>query len=364
MRIAQLAPLVEPVPPKGYGGTELVVSLITEELVRRGHEVTLFAAGNSRTTARLISVNDQNLRNHENPDRWQAYDMRMLMKLEEMQDEFDIIHNHMGYAALPQIQYLRCPVVTTLHNNIKPYCADIYARYNHYPYVAISKSYRDQNMADLLNYAGVVYNGIDMELHEYDPSAKRSYLLFLGRLCNDKGTAEAIEIAKRLNMPLKIAGKIDLNDKKYCEERVLPHLEDPSIEYLGEVDLSQKVNLYQHAIAVTYPINFEEPFGLVMAESLAAGTPLLAFDRGSVREILSDGETAIIGNTVDELADRFSELKKIQPQTCRDRALSLFSKEKMADGYQLIYDQIVEKHHGRTTEKARPIRVEDIQYLA
>jgi glycosyltransferase involved in cell wall biosynthesis len=340
MRIAQLAPLVESVPPSGYGGTELVVSLLTEQFVKEGHEVTLFASGDSQTSARLVSVEDTPLRNHFPIHRWNAYDIRLLLKLVEMQDEFDIIHNHMGYQALPTLCELRKPMVTTNHNLVKDYCRPIYFAYGKSPFVAISEAYRRLNYPEKLNYVDVVYNGIDLEPYQFNADAKRDYLLFLGRICQDKGTAPAIEIAKKLGLPLKIAGKIDTEDGDYYEKNVKQHI-GGNIEYVGEVNMQQKIRLYSGAIAVVYPIDFEEPFGLVMAESLACGTPLMAFDRGSVREVLSDGETAVIGNTVDDLVARFPEIEKISAQTCRNRVENLFSKEVMARNYLNVYSTLV-----------------------
>jgi glycosyltransferase involved in cell wall biosynthesis len=340
MRIAQLAPLVERVPPSGYGGTELVVSLLTEELVAQGHDVTLFASGDSETTARLVSVENAPLRNHFPIHRWNAYDIRLLLKLVEMQDQFDIIHNHMGYQALPTLCELRKPMVTTNHNLVKDYCRDIYFAHGHSPFVAISEAYRNLNYPDKLNYVDVVYNGIDLDPYEFGPEGKRDYLLFLGRICQDKGTEPAIEIAKRLGLPLKIAGKIDSEDGGYYDAYVKEHI-GGNIEYVGEVNMQQKSKLYRNAIAVVYPIDFDEPFGLVMAESLACGTPIMAFDRGSVREVLSDGETAIIGDSVDDLIKRFPEIARISPQSCRNRVEKLFSKQVMARNYVNVYSSLI-----------------------
>src|SRR5277367_2017838 len=189
MRIAQFATNVECVPPAGYGGTELVVHLLTEELVRRGHEVTLFATGNSQTKARLISTVDLPLRTHSKilPTQWNAFDIRSCLTLADMQGEFDIVHNHMGYQALPFLSMLEPATVTTNHNAIKPYCQDIYFEYGHLPYVAISEAYRCSNFPEKVNYAATIYNGIDPAGFVCQ-SGEREYLLFVGRLCHDKGT--------------------------------------------------------------------------------------------------------------------------------------------------------------------------------
>jgi glycosyltransferase involved in cell wall biosynthesis len=338
MRIAQLASSVEPVPPAGYGGTELVVSNITEELVSRGHEVTLFASGDSSTAAKLVSVTTTALRPSGEPSRrWAAYDIRTLCELKRMWDQFDIVHNHMGWQALPALAELGIPTVTTNHNLIKPYCAPIYLEYRDLPFVSISDAYRRLNYPDKLNYVATVYNGIDADRFSGTNHRKRDYLLFMGRLCADKGTEKAIEIAKQLKLPLILAGKVDPADQAYYEQHVKPHLDDSCVRYIGEVNHEQKAKLYQRAIATVYTIDFEEPFGLVMVESLASGTPVMALSRGAVSEVLSDRETAVVGQSVEELVNRFAEVKEIDSELCRHRVESLFSKQKMVDAYEKLY---------------------------
>jgi glycosyltransferase involved in cell wall biosynthesis len=238
MRIAQLATNVESVPPEGYGGTELVVHLLTEELIKRGHEVTLFATGDSRTSARLVSVTDKALRVDDRYGRaqWQAFDIRLLLKLEEMQDQFDIVHNHLGWQALPVLDRLRRPSVTTNHNPIKPYAEDIYFAFKHLPYVALSQAYKRLNHGDMLNYVDVVYNGIDCDQFLCGNAQERDFLLFIGRLGRAKGTADALEIARRLNLPIKLAGKIDDSDMSYFKEVLEPQLQTAQANFVGEVD--------------------------------------------------------------------------------------------------------------------------------
>lgn len=345
MRIAQLAPFVESVPPVGYGGTELVVSLLTEELVARGHEVTLFASGDSVTEAHLVSVVPENLRkSHSNRRyRWQAYDLRGLLKLKEMREEFDVVHNHMGYQALPFLEALDCPVVTTNHNPVSEYCADIYKAYSHLPFVAISESYKRLNYPNQLNYVATIYNGINLAKYEHGGSKERNYLLFLGRISRDKGTSEAMAIAKRLGLPLKIGGKVDATDEDYFTNEVKPSLSHPLLEFVGEVNEDVKIELYRNAMATIYPIQFEEPFGLVMAESLASGTPVMGLNRGSVKEIVADGETGIVADSSEELIQRFDEIKHITASKCRQRARILFGKDRMTDQYESIYLQLAER---------------------
>lgn len=346
MRIAQLAGNVEKVPPDGYGGTELVISMLTEELVNRGHEVTLFASGDSETKARLISVVDRPLCRAEDipARRWQAYDTLSLTRLREMIDDFDIVHNHQGWQALPWAEKFGKVMVSTNHHLVEDYCAPIYLAHKHLNYVAISEAYRHSNYPDDLNYVATIYNGIDT--HDFEESnGNRKNLLFIGRICNDKGTAEAIEFAKRVQVPLVIAGKVDVADEAYFESRVKPQIDDTHIKFVGEVTYDEKVKLYKDAIAVVCPINFDEPFGLVMAEALAAGAPVLAFRRGCVPEVLTDRENAIVGTTVDELVARFDEAKSITSAACRKRA-EVFSKERMVDAYEELYERLLSERRG------------------
>jgi glycosyltransferase involved in cell wall biosynthesis len=355
MRIAQLAPLVESVPPEGYGGTELVVYLLTEELVRRGHDVTLFASGDSQTSARLVPGASSYLRKLEgaNRQRWAAYDINALVRLQKMQREFDVIHSHIGWQAFPFANSFDIPFVTTSHNPIKYYSKDIYQAYSHLPFVSISDAYRVHNLGDSLNYVATVYNGIEFEPYDQPRKPNLDYLLFIGRVSEAKGTADAIKIARKVGLPLKIAGKIDVSDQLYYENEVRPHLNPPDIEYIGEVGPVQKADLYSGAAAVIYPIAFEEPFGLVMAEALAAGCPVVALDRGSVREILSDGETAIVGKSVDDLAARFDEIGSISQDACRKRARTLFGKEQMVAGYEKVFEQLTAGCQSKLVSSAR-----------
>lgn len=346
MRIAQLAPQVEAVPPKGYGGTELVVSLLTEELIARGHQVTLFASGDSCTSARLISAAENSLRSDRNVpvSRWPAYELRLLLKLKEMLSEFDLVHNHLGYLALPFLSELGIATLTTMHNPVKDYNAEIYLAYADMPYASISNAYRRLNYPERLNYLATVYNGIDCARFANASEQKRNkdYLLFLGRVCKDKGTADAVKIARAVGMPLKIAGKVDIADQDYFQREVEPFLGN-GIEFVSEVNEEQKLALYTNAYALVYPIAFEEPFGLVMAEALASGLPLLALARGSVNELLTDRETAVVASSIDELIKRFDELEKIDPAACRERAAGHFSKEAMTSSYEKVYGRLLEE---------------------
>ncbi len=341
MRIAQLAPLAESVPPRGYGGSEQVVSDLTDELVKQGHQVTLFASQDSCTSAQLVACAPQGLRQSDiPPTRYAAYDLKAQLKVENMVGQFDIVHNHMGYTALPLLRGIPCPVVTTIHNPIKDYCAEIFLSCRDMPFVAISDAYRRLNYPDQLNYVATVHNGININVFHYDKGVHRSNFLFVGRICNDKGTVEAIQIAKRLGLPIVLAGKVDNNDRQYFDEQVKPLIDNDKVKYIGEVTGQEKSALLSSAIATLCPINFEEPFGLVFAESLASGTPVMAFRRGAATEVVSDGVTGIIGQTVDDLVARFGEIKTIDPAQCRQRAEQLFSKQGMAKNYEDVYRQL------------------------
>lgn len=361
MRIAQLGTNTERVPPAGYGGIELVTSVLTESLCQRGHNVTLFASGDSLTKAKLVSVTDIALRQTKDipQRRWQAYDIQSLLKVTEMQNEFDIVHNHMGYQALPSLAKLNCAVITTNHNPIKPYNLPIYEAFRHLPYVAISNAYKALNYPDSLNYIGTIYNGIDLTAFPLAKNRQRTFLLFLGRICEDKGTAVAIEIAEKLSLPLKIAGKVDEPDQDYFNSKIKPRL-SAAIEFLGEVNHQQKVDLYQQAIALLHPICFDEPFGLNMAESLACGTPVMAFDRGSVPELLADSDTAIIGRSANDLIQRFPDLAKIKPEKCRERIEKYFSLEIMVEAYESAYRALVDANIKKADSGSRAANVRAI----
>ena len=349
MRIAQLAPLSETVPPKLYGGSELVVSLLTEELVKRGHEVTLFASADSETSGCLISSAPTGLRQAEDipPTRWPAYELKSLLALESMQSQFDVVHNHMGYSALPFLRNLKCLSLSTNHNPVKDYCSDIYLKFRELPFVAISNAYRRLNYPLDLNYIATIYNGIDIGIN-VDLTRVRRYLLFLGRICSDKGTVEAIHIAKRLGVPMVFAGKVDDNDREYFDTLVKPLLAEPNVEYVGEISASEKAKLYAGAIATVCPIQFDEPFGLVFAESLAAGTPVMSFNRGAAAEVIDDGTTGILGNTEEDLINRFGEIISMSSENCRKAVMQRFSKERMANEYEALYYQLLVKQQDRT----------------
>ncbi len=340
MRIAQIAPLWERVPPPAYGGTELVVSLLTEELVRQGHEVTLFASGDSITQATLESVHPRALRLDNTVKEYGIYEMLQLSQVYERAGEFDIIHSHMGCASLPYANLVKTPTVHTLHGIFTPDNEKMFSRARKQPFVSISDAQRDDRLG--LNYVSTVYNGVDTSTYTFYPKpSDPPYLVFLGRLSPEKGTHHAIEIAKRTGWHLKIAGKIDAVDVEYYETLIKPHIDGKQIEYLGEANHVQKNILMGNAYATLFPITWREPFGLVMIESMASGTPVVAIQMGSTREVILDGKTGFLCQNVDECVAAIDKVAHLDRQDCRRHVENTFSAKRMAEGYLAVYQQIL-----------------------
>jgi glycosyltransferase involved in cell wall biosynthesis len=340
MRIAQIAPLWERVPPPTYGGTELVVSLLTEELVRRGHEVTLFASGDSITQARLESVHPQALRLDPNVREAAIYEMLQLSQVYERAKEFDIIHSHMGCAALPYANLVKTPTVHTLHGIFTPDNEKMFVHSRKQPFVSISYSQREPRLA--LNCVATVYNGVDPSTYTFYPQpSDPPYLAFLGRLSPEKGTHHAIEIAKRTGSILKMAGKVDAVDVEYYEEQIKPHIDGEQIQYLGEANHVQKNILLGNAVATLFPITWREPFGLVMIESMISGTPVIAMELGSTSEVIAHEKTGFLCHSIDECASALSRIHDIDRRACRQHVEANFSVKRMADGYEAVYQQVM-----------------------
>lgn len=340
MRIAQVAPLWERVPPPGYGGTELVVGLLTDELVRRGHEVTLFASGDSITLAKLESVHPQALRLDSTVKEYGIYEMLQLSRVYERASEFDIIHSHMGYAALPYTSLVKTPTVHTMHGIFTPDNEKLFKHAHRQPYISISDSQREPRLN--LNYVATVYNGIDTTAHQFHPEPQDPpYIAFLGRISPEKGTHLAIEIAKRSGWHLKMAGKVDVVDRNYFEREIEPHIDGKQIEYLGEANQAQKCELMGGAVATLFPITWREPFGLVMSESMATGTPVIAMALGSVPEVITHGKTGFLCNSVDDCIVAIDKATQLNRYDCREHVCNHFSVQRMTDGYEAVYQQIL-----------------------
>lgn len=338
MRIAQVAPLYEAVPPKLYGGTERVVSLLTEELVRRGHEVTLFASGDSVTSARLAAVTERALRlDASSRDLLAADTIRQLDLVFGNARDFDVIHCHVDYLAYPFAGLVATPTLHTVHGRLDlPYLTPIYRQFKHVPLVSISDAQRAP-LADIgVNWAGTVHHGLAPDRFVFSPRGG-DYLAFLGRLSPEKQPDLAIEIAKRAGLPLRIAAKIDAADREYFERVVAPLLDHPLIEFVGEIGDADKSSFLGGARALLFPIDWPEPFGLVMLEALACGTPLIARPCGSVPEVVRPGVTGFVADSLDELVSAVQRVDMIDRAQCRRDFERRFSVAHMVEGYEALY---------------------------
>lgn len=353
MRIAQVTPLWEQVPPSGYGGTEIVVSLLTDELVRRGHQVTLFASGDSETLAHLNAGCEVALRPLGMlPPEYARYEERQLGKVFDQAREFDVIHSHMDLAALSYGQRSATPVVHTVHGILTEVTGKIFSRYCQENFVSISTSQRRDDLG--LNYVATVYNAIALSQFEFFPQpAVPPYLVFLGRMSVEKGPHLAIEIAKRSGWPLKMAGKIDFENREFFEQQVAPHIDGQQIEFLGEVSQSEKKALMGQAAATLFPITWPEPFGLVMPESMACGTPVIAMAMGSAPEIVVDGQTGFLCHTVEDCIAAVAKIPTINRQVCRDHVAVNFGVGRMVDGYEAVYRQLISDRLSRPEREAQ-----------
>lgn len=346
MRIALLCPLWERVPPPAYGGIEAVVGLLADGLVERGHEVTLYASGDSLTTARLRAVHPRSLRSDPEVVNHQFYDWLNVVTCVEEAGEFDIVHNHAGELPMLLAGIQPTPMLTTSHG---PPIADggvIYDRYVGY-YNTISRAAKE-GLPDR-GYVGVVYNAIDVASFPYTEQ-KDDYLLFLSRISPEKGPQHAIEAARRLGRRLVIAGKVDRVDEQFFAEEIEPQIDGRSVVYFGEADARQKRELFARASCLLHPITWPEPFGLVMAEAMACGTPVIAFRRGSAPELVVDGQTGYVVDDVDEMAAAVRELGRIAPLQCREHVARRFDIPQMVDGYLAVYQRILAGRAGPASD--------------
>ncbi|MBK6263905.1 glycosyltransferase family 4 protein [Marivirga sp. S37H4] len=344
MRIAQVSPLYESVPPILYGGTERVVSYLTEELVRQGHEVSLFASGDSVSKARLRAPCNESLRLKKNCIDQLSYHFLMLEMLQQELDEFDIVHYHVDYLHFPLSRKNKKPHITTLHGRLDiPDIHPLFKEYREMPVVSISHSQRSP--IPYANWVGNVYHGLPITETRYNNNTGE-YLAFLGRICPEKGVDLAIEIAIKCGIPLKIAAKIDKADAEYFHREIKHLLNHPLIEYIGEIGEKEKSQFLRNAMALLFPINWPEPFGLVMIESMACGTPVIAFEKGSVPEIVEEGITGFIVNSVSEALETIqSKLPAFNRFLCRATFEKRFTVERMANEYVKLYQQEASLNH-------------------
>lgn len=341
MKIAQVSPLYESVPPKLYGGTERVVSNLTEELVRLGHDVTLFASGDSRTSAKLISPCRQALRLDADCRDQMAYHMVLLDQVFERIKDFDVVHFHIDYLHYPLSRASKTPHVTTLHGRLDlPELATLYRRFPAVPLVSISDAQRRPIAS--ANWQGTVYHGLPPDLYEFHPAGGK-YLAFLGRISPEKRVDRAIEIACKSGLPLKIAAKVDPADRKYYEHEIRPLLDQPGVEFIGEIGEHQKSDFLGGAMALLFPIDWPEPFGLVMIESMACGTPIVAWACGSVPEVINEGVTGFVCDSISEAAEAVERVKRLDRAACRRHFESRFLVGRMARDYLEIYQRLIRK---------------------
>ena len=340
MKIAQVAPLYESVPPKLYGGTERVVSYLTEALVQAGHEVTLFASGDSETSARLIPCCPKALRlnNYECQDQL-AHHFVMLEEVLERAEQFDIIHFHVDYMHFPLSKLSGLVHVSTLHGRLdSPDLLPLYRKYKNMPLTSISLSQRKP--LPWVNWIGNVYHGLPADLLPLG-DGRGKYLAFLGRISPEKRVDRAIEIAQKLNMPLKIAAKVDPADRVYYEREIKHLLNTPNVEFVGEINEQEKGAFLGDAYAYLFPIDWPEPFGLTMIESMACGTPTIAFNCGSVPEVITRGVTGFIVDTMDEAVNAVQQAAVLDRAACRAEFTKRFSAPKMAQQYVKLYQASV-----------------------
>ncbi|MDP8958603.1 MAG: glycosyltransferase family 4 protein [Actinomycetota bacterium] len=344
MRIAQIAPMYEAVPPSHYGGTERVVWSLCEELVRRGHDVTLFASGDSRTSARLVPSTPRALRRRMTAEEMievaPHLHLRLLSDVYLHTGPYDVIHSHLGHLTLPFVRFAPVPTVTTMHGrlDVPPY-RSVLGFYPEASLVSISMSQRLPVQAFDLNWVGCVYNGIVLDHFPFQ-ARHGSYLLFVGRISPEKRPDWAVEVAARAGLPLVVGAKIDPLDQAYWEDRIEPLFRRHDVEFLGEVNEQEKAQLMGGAYALLFPIDWPEPFGMVMVESLACGTPVLAMRRGSVVEVLRHGRDGFVCRSLDEMVEAVPRVADLDRRTCR-RQGERFSSTRMATDYERIYEAVL-----------------------
>lgn len=343
MRIAHIAPVATTIPPPKSGSVEAMTSLLTEGLVAAGHDVTLFATGDSTTSARLSAIYARGYWHDENMWPWELYEMLNLAAAVERAREFDIIHYEAAYypMSLAFTRLSAAPIVQTLHHSPSAAEVALWSRYPEAPFVAISNE--QANLLAGTNVIATVLHGIDTDNFTFR-EAPDDYLLFLGRFTEGKGVLQAIEVAKRTGLRLVLAAAED----DYYREKIAPHVDGVRILYHGEADFPTKVKLYGGARALLYPIQAREPFGLVLAEAMACGTPVAALDRGAVREMIDDGLTGIVFDDLEQMAAGLPRVFDLDRRRVRERAVERFGAARMVNEYVAVYRRIVGAHHGRT----------------
>ncbi|MCX6759652.1 MAG: glycosyltransferase family 4 protein [Candidatus Nealsonbacteria bacterium] len=344
MKIALLAPFEESVPPQKYGGTELIVYYLAQ-LLSKKHSVFLFATGDSKTKARLIPIFPRNIRKEKISQDMKIRESLKYIGIAKVVKELkkikvDIIHNHIGWRFLPFAPLFKSPVVTTLHGPLNvPYQQFVYGQFKKFPFISISNSQR-KPFPDL-NYAATVYNGIDIKEFDFNDNPKGDYFAFLARMSPEKGPVQAIQAAKKAGVKLKMAAKVDAVDKEYFEKEIRPLIDGKQIKFLGEIGPKEKNNFLKNAKGLLIPLQWEEPFGLFMIEAMACGTPVIAFKRGSVPEVVKDKKTGFIVKTINEMAEAIKKIDQIDRKECRKWIKEKFTAERMVSDYEKVYEKIL-----------------------
>ncbi|MTI31885.1 glycosyltransferase family 4 protein, partial [Xanthovirga aplysinae] len=347
----------ESVPPKMYGGTERIVSYLTEELVRQGHDVTLFASGDSQTSAKLVSGSKEALRLGNCIDPLAPH-VTMLQEVLERYHEFDVIHYHIDYLHFPVSKLIRNPQLTTLHGRLNiPELSPLYEKFGEMPVVSISN---DQRLPlPLANWTETVYHGLPLDLYELG-KGDGDYVAFIGRVSPEKRLDRAIAIAKKAGIKLKIAAKIDKADQEYYEKEIQPLMNDPLVEYVGEIGEKEKVDFLGKAKALLFPIDWSEPFGLVMIESMACGTPVLAWPCGSVNEVVDEEKTGFIVSSIEEAVKALEKIENIDRVACRKQFEKRFSVQRMAADYLNVYKKLIASNKSGSLKSLLLKQVSDV----
>ena len=351
LRIAQVAPLHESVPPELYGGTERIVSYLTEELVAAGHDVTLFASGDSRTSARLVAGCSRALRLANCADTLAPH-LAMVEQVARRARDFDVVHFHIDYLHFPVSSRECYRHVTTLHGRLDlPDIAPVFTRFAELAVVSISDAQR-MPLPDLA-WQATVYHGFPEDLYRFEPRPG-DYLAFLGRVSPEKGLDRAIEIARRTGYRLRVAAKIDRVDRDYYTRHIAAQLRQPHVEFLGEIGERDKQELLGGARALVFPINWPEPFGMVMVEAMACGTPVIAYRGGAVPEVLDHGVTGLICDSIDQAVAAVGRIHELSRAACREVFEQRFTAGRMASHYTAIYRQIMQYRELRGVRATGP----------
>jgi glycosyltransferase involved in cell wall biosynthesis len=358
MRIAQIAPLYEDVPPRTYGGTERVIAALCDGLVARGHDVTLFATGGSRTDAQLESVIAASLRvrmdQAELADVGGHLHLRMLADVYQRASDFDVIHSHVDLTTLPFVDASVTPTVLTLHGRLDTTAIQrVLPMYPGVPLVSISDHQREAVDGLPVDWIATVPNGLDLSSYHRQPRGSGRYLAFVGRITGEKRPDLAVEVARRTGWPLRVAAKVDPVDADYYRDEIEPLFDANGVDYVGELAEADKPAFYAGAAATLFPSDWPEPFGLVMIESLAAGTPVIALRRGAVPEVLEHGVSGFICDDVDEMTDAVARLGEIDPAACRRRAEE-FGVEQMCARYEAVYEAVLARSTPATRAAPAP----------